>query len=69
MRSAFVHDVRVTQAVPDVHRVELDGRTVGYVQKEGAVYVSLEGGVFNTSCEVAQSLSLETAVQAVIDAA
>lgn len=69
MKLAIAHDIRVTEAVPDVHRVELDGTTVGYVQKEGAVYVSLEGGVFNTSCEVAQSLSLETAVQALIDAA
>jgi hypothetical protein len=29
----IAHDVRVTQAVPGVHRVELDGATVGYVQK------------------------------------
>lgn len=64
----IAHDIRVTQAVPGVHRVELDGATVGYVQKEGAVFVSLCGSVYNTSCEVAQSLNLDTAVQAVIDA-
>ena len=42
--------------------------TVGYVQKEGAVYVALCGSVYNTSLEVAQSLSLDTAVVAVIEA-
>jgi hypothetical protein len=65
----IAHEIRVTQAVPGVHRVELDGATVGYVQKEGRVYVSLCGSVYNTSCEVAQSLSLDTAVLAVIDSA
>jgi hypothetical protein len=65
----IAHDIRVTQAVPGVHRVELDGANVGYVQKEGAVFVSLSGSVFNTSCEVAQSLDLETAVHAVVDTA
>ena len=64
----IAHDIRVTQAVPDVHRVEFDGEIVGYVQKEGVVFVSLCGSVYNTSCEVAQSLSLDTAVQAVVDA-
>jgi hypothetical protein len=64
----IAHDIRVMQAVPGVHRVELDGATVGYVQKEGAVFVALCGSVYNTSCEVAQSLSLDTAVQAVVEA-
>jgi hypothetical protein len=67
--NVIAHELRVTQAVPGVHRVELDGATVGYVQKEGAVFVSLCGTVYNTSCEVAQSLSLDTAVRAVIDSA
>jgi len=65
----MAHDVRVTQAVPGVHRVQLDGATVGYVQQEGTVFVALCGSVYNTSCEVAQSLSLDTAVQAVTHAA
>lgn len=69
MKLAIAHDVRVTEAVPGVHRVELDDRTVGYVQKEGAVYVGLCGNVYNTSCEVGQSLSLDAAVRAVVDAA
>jgi hypothetical protein len=69
MKLAIAHDIRVTEAVPGVHRVELDDRTVGYVQKEGRVYVALCGSVYNTSCEVAQSLSLDTAVRAVVDAA
>jgi len=68
MKQAIAHDIRVTEAVPGVHRVEFDDKTVGYVQKEGAVFVSLCGSVYNTSCEVAQSLSLDTAVTAVIDA-
>jgi hypothetical protein len=65
----MAHEVRVTQAVPGVHRVELDGATVGYVQQEGKVFVALSGSVYNTSCEVAQSLSLDTAVRAVTEAA
>ncbi|MEQ1735599.1 MAG: hypothetical protein ABL886_04255 [Rhodoglobus sp.] len=65
----IAHDVRVTQAVPGIHRVELDGETVGYVQKEGRVFVALCGSVYNTSCEVAQSLRFDTAVQAVVEAA
>ena len=64
----IAHDIRVTQAVPGIHRVELDEATVGYVQKEGRVFVALCGSVYNTSCEVAQSLSFDTAVQAVVDA-
>lgn len=68
MEAVIAHDIRVTKAVPDVHRVEFDGATVGYVQKEGKVYVSLFGTVFNTSCEVGQSLDLDTAVAAVVEA-
>jgi hypothetical protein len=64
----MAHEIRVTQAVPGVHRVEVDGATVGYVQQEGSVYVALSGSVYNTSCEVAQSLSLDTAVEAVTEA-
>ena len=65
----IAHDIRVTQAVPGVHRVELDGATVGYVQKEGHVFVALCGSVYNTSCEVAQSPRFDAAVQAVVEAA
>jgi hypothetical protein len=68
MKQAIAHDIRVTEAVPGIHRVELDGATVGYVQKEGIVFVSLLGEVYNTSCEVGQSLDLDTAVTAVVDA-
>jgi hypothetical protein len=46
----------------DVYRI-LDGdTTVGYVQVAGPVYVALVGSVYNTSCEVAQCLDLETAM-------
>jgi hypothetical protein len=65
----MARNIRVTQAVAGVHRVEVDGATVGYVQQEGHVYVALSGSVYNTSCEVAQSLSLDTAVEAVAEAA
>ncbi|HWM32867.1 MAG TPA: hypothetical protein VNR36_01375 [Pseudolysinimonas sp.] len=60
------HDVLVTLAVPGVHRVELDGATVGYVVEAGPVFVSLRGAVYNTSCEVGQALDLDTAVAAVL---
>ena len=66
MNLVIEHDIRVTEAVPGVHRVEFDGTTVGYVQQEGAVFVALSGTVYNTSCEVAQSLDLDTAVAAVL---
>ena len=67
MKSFLVHEPRVTVAVPGVHRVELDGATVGYVLEAGAVFVSLCGEVFNTACEVGQSLDFETAVHRVIE--
>jgi hypothetical protein len=64
----IAHDPVVTVAVPGIHRVEVDGATVGYVVEAGPVYVSLVGSVYNTSCEVAQSLDLRTAVNRVVDA-
>jgi hypothetical protein len=66
MKSVIAHDPVVTEAVPGIHRVELDGATVGYVLQAGVVFVSLVGSVYNTSCEVAQSLDLESAVHRVI---
>jgi hypothetical protein len=46
----------------DVYRVSDDARTIGYVQIAGPVFVTLLGSVYNTSCEIAQCLDLETAV-------
>jgi hypothetical protein len=63
MKSVITHEPRVTVAVPGVHRVEFDGQTVGYVVEAGTVFVSLKGGVYNTSIEVGQSLDLDTAVR------
>lgn len=63
MKAVLDHEPHVTLAVPGVHRVEVDGVTVGYVVEAGAVYVSLQGAVYNTSYEVAQSLDLGTAVR------
>ena len=63
MKSVIAHEPLVTVAVPGVHRVEVDGATVGYVLEAGSVYVSLLGPVYNTSCEVGQSLDLDTAVR------
>jgi hypothetical protein len=40
MKSVVAHDAVVTEAVPGVHRVEVDGDTVGYVLETGAVFVS-----------------------------
>jgi hypothetical protein len=46
----------------DVYRV-LDGSVVvGYVQIAGPVFVTLLGGVYNTSIEIAQCLELDLAV-------
>ena len=68
MSVLITHEPVVTVAVPGVHRVELDGATVGYVVEAGAVFVSLQGSVYNTSCEVGQSLDLDTAVHRILTA-
>ena len=62
MSTVISHPLVVSEAVPGIHRVELDGLTVGYILEAGAVFVSLQGSVYNTSVEVAQSLDLDTAV-------
>jgi hypothetical protein len=62
MSVVITHQPVVTEAVPGIHRVEVDDQTVGYVLEAGTVFVSLLGSVYNTSCEVAQSLDLDTAV-------
>ena len=59
---------QVTEAVPGIHRIEVDGATVGYVLEAGSVFVSLAGSVYNTSYEVGQSLDLRTAIHRVTDA-
>jgi hypothetical protein len=63
---AHDHDVLVAEALPGIHRVELDGATLGYVVEAGPVFVSLRGAVYNTSFEVGQSLDLGTAVRALL---
>lgn len=68
MKAVIGHEPLVTIAVPGVHRVELDGVTLGYVLETGSVFVSLRGSVYNTSCEVAQSLDLDTAVHRLLPA-
>jgi hypothetical protein len=52
----------VTRAVEGVFRVQDGARTVGYILEAGAVFVTLDGPVYNTSVEVGQSLDLESAV-------
>jgi hypothetical protein len=54
--------ITTIRALDDVVRVLADGRTIGYVQLAGPVYVCLLGEVYNTSVEVAQCLDLDTAV-------
>lgn len=58
-------DVLVTEAVEGIYRVERDGRTVGYVHRVGGVYVALNGPVYNTAIEVAQTHDLESAADRV----
>lgn len=55
--------LRAVQVLDDVFRVDADDRTVGYVQRAGRVYVALEGSIYNTSCEVAQCLDLDSAIE------
>ncbi|MCU1416874.1 MAG: hypothetical protein JWP32_1048 [Schumannella sp.] len=66
MTTVIAHKPVVTEAVPGIHRVEVDGETAGYVLEAGIVFVSLSGSVYNTSCEVAQSLDFDTAVHRVL---
>jgi hypothetical protein len=56
-------ELLVTEAIAGIYRVEAAGQTIGYVQLTGERYVSLLGSVYNTSVEVAQSLTLDAAVQ------
>lgn len=46
----------------DVFRIHDGEFTVGFVQVAGPVFVALAGTVYNTSCEVAQCLDLESAM-------
>jgi hypothetical protein len=66
MSPVIAHEPHVSVAIPGVHRVELDGATIGYVLEAGTVYVSLRGVVYNTSYEVGQSLDLGTAVRVLL---
>ena len=56
-------NILVTEAIAGIYRVERDGATVGYIQETGQRHVSLLGRVYNTSIEVAQSLTLDDAVR------
>ena len=55
--------ISVAEVIAGIHRVALGTTTVGYVQYTGDRFVSLLGSVYNTSVEVAQTLSLDTAVR------
>jgi len=56
-------DVVVSVAIAGIWRVERDGATIGYIQETGQRFVSLLGRVYNTSIEVAQTLTLDNAVR------
>ncbi|MEO6533884.1 MAG: hypothetical protein ABIO06_09975 [Pseudolysinimonas sp.] len=55
--------IAVTEVIAGIHCVALGTTTVGYVQYTGDRFVSLLGCVYNTSVEVAQTLSLDAAVR------
>jgi hypothetical protein len=55
--------ISVAEVIAGIHRVALGSTTVGYVQFTGDRFVSLLGSVYNTSVEVAQTLTLDTAVR------
>lgn len=55
--------ISVSEVIAGIHRVAMGTTTVGYVQFTGDRFVSLLGGVYNTSIEVAQTLTLDTAVR------
>lgn len=55
--------ISVAEVITGIHRVALGDVTVGYVQNTGDRFVSLLGSVYNTSVEVAQTSTLDTAVR------
>ena len=63
IENTITADVLVTEAIAGIYRVEAAGHTIGYVQLTGERYVSLLGPVYNTSVEVAQTLTLDAAVR------
>lgn len=66
--SSFPRDTVVTEAIAGIFRVERRGAVIGYVQETGQRYISLLGDVYNTSIEVAQTLTLDVAVRRLIAA-
>ena len=63
IENTITADLLVTEAIAGIYRVEVSGRTIGYVQLTGERFVSLLGPVYNTSVEVAQTLTLDAAVR------
>ena len=63
IENTITADLLVTEAITGIYRVEAAGRTIGYVQLTGERFVTLLGPVYNTSVEVAQTLTLDAAVR------
>lgn len=59
-------DIVVVEAISGIYRVELRGGIVGYVQETGTRFVCLLGAVYNTSVEIAQTLTLDAAVRRLV---
>ncbi|HEY4225069.1 MAG TPA: hypothetical protein VGM70_04600 [Pseudolysinimonas sp.] len=64
----LVADPLVVEAIAGIYRIETHGATVGYVQLTGERFVSLMGPVYNTSVEIAQTLTLDAAVRRLLAA-
>jgi hypothetical protein len=62
IENTITADLLVTEAIAGIYRIEAAGRTIGYVQLTGERFVSLLGPVYNTSVEIAQTLTLDAAV-------
>lgn len=61
-RPANRQELIATLVLPDVYRVQCDEVCVGYIQLAGPVFVTLQGGTYNTSLEIGQHLDLDAAV-------
>ena len=66
--SSGPRDTVVTEAISGIYRVERRGFVIGYVQLTGERFVSLMGPVYNTSVEIAQTLTLDSAVRRLLAA-
>jgi hypothetical protein len=56
-------ELALERVTPSVLRVTLDGRTLGFVEHVGRVYVALAGDRYDRAVEIAQTLDVAAAAR------